>query len=191
MPSEAQMRTITTCIDFVRDHVKNEYIEGEKRANIDGIPFRIVNERIKTLQGTQCGLFLDNKIGSRGPKGQYGVTEEKVVLLSDIPNEAGCDRYFGIIFHEFGHAAFDSINRNSEHGAFTVELSCLVAAVLANVVPLVDAQDYVASRISVGMLLGEFSLVKNPAWQSRAKVCRSYLQNRSRAMISYPYRLAV
>lgn len=179
--------TVTTAaigryVDFVREHVRVEY----GPANIDAIGYTIV-AAIETIGGAQSGLFLDNGIGSRQMKAKYALAATKQVLLKDFAVEAGANVYFGLVFHEFGHAAFDSISRNSEDGAYSVELTCMVAAVLQGLITLTAAQDYVDARVASGMFRTQFSLVKNPVWASRSLVALQYLKNKERALVSYPH----
>lgn len=183
MPSEKKLREIETYIQFARRHAVERY-----GANLDAVGDRVLNgELVYHMLGMQNGLFLDTKIGSRQVKGRYGIpNEDKIVLLGDLGDESEDKQYFGVVFHEFGHATFDALGKNSEHGAFCMELTALVDAVVADVVPLGIAQTYTAARIKKGMLSEKIAMVKNKEWETRYSVSRAYLSNASRVVMSSP-----
>jgi hypothetical protein len=183
MPSQKQIESIQSYAAFARRHARERY-----NVNIDDVEEKWLNEGLVFHpKGGQLGLYLDNKMGSKMVKGKHGLTpDKKCVILADIKSETKDSQYFGIIFHEYGHATFDAQSRNSEHGAFCMELTALVDAVVEGLVPLDAAQSYTAERIANKMLSEDISLVNNVEWRMRYGVCRSYLQNKVRTIISYP-----
>src|SRR5688572_14956689 len=124
------MKKLTGYADFVRTFSLHTY-----ELDIRTIPLHVVEE-IRAPLGSQPGLYLDGKIGSRmmGKKvlGE-GFDNSKCVLIAEIANEEGVHQYWGVIFHEYGHATFDAGKANGEPGAWTVELMAL-----ANYVQKVD-----------------------------------------------------
>ncbi len=183
MPGEAMLRTIEEHVAFARKHALEKY-----RADLKDVAHRVLDGgRVWTLKGDQNGLFVDKGIGSRSVKSKYGVEVERMVLIGDMGDtESNSNYYFGVIYHEFGHATFDVLGKNSEHGAFCMELTALVDAVVAGLVPLGTAQAYTRARIALGMLSEDIRLVKNAEWQMRYRVSRQYLTNDTRTVISYP-----
>jgi len=170
-------------IRFARDHAQRKY-----GADISGVNWKILSdgERVDTLRGKQNGLFLDSKIGSRSVKAQYGIVDDLFMLLGNLGVEKDDDQYFGVIFHELGHATFNALGKNSEDGAFCMELTATVDAVVAGLVPLGVAQAYTKKRVEKGMLSIDLRLVKNALWQAEAKICREYLLNETRTLMSCP-----
>jgi hypothetical protein len=197
MPNEQTIAAIGEYVTFVKNHVKADY-----GIDIDDMPYKVLEGKwmkVFPQQGeTQPGLYLNNSGVLKIYKTMNGVADmDKLVLIGDLGAD-GAERvphtYFGIIFHEFGHAAYDKLGsgRNCEDAAYTVELSCLVAAVLAGKVSLDRAQDYMAARLETEKAIGgALSGAKDASWIARAITCRDYLKNRQRALISYPYRQQV
>ena len=176
-----QKEDIELYVAFVKSHVLSEY-----QVDISGIKYTVVPSIEIPGHGKQPGLFLDNKIASRMVKAKYTLSDDKQVLLSAISNETGFMQYFGIVFHEFGHSTFDQLGKNTEDGAFTVELTALVAYVLENPDKLDVVQNYVEARNQSGMFKIRFSMVKNPIWEVRAKTSLEYLSNKTRSLMAYP-----
>ena len=197
MVGEVTRSKITECVDFVKAHVKADY-----NIDIAGLPFRILDGYARALpqQGSQPGLYLGSKIGERPYKTLNGVTEDKIVLIGTSGEwgaEAAGTQYFGVVFHEFGHASFDTLGLNCEQGAFTVEFTCTVAAVLKNLISLGEAQSYMDTRKTFPGVMGnlrnisggEKALKWPSSWEVRASSCRQWLLNKQQSMINYPFQL--
>lgn len=116
--------------DRVRNYVAfiKGYILSTYKIDIRSLPVDVVDS-IWAPKGPQPGMYLDGKIGSRlvGSKVLDDYANDKRVLIAQISEETGDHQYWGIIFHELGHAAFDVLGKNGEPAAWTVELMGLAA----------------------------------------------------------------
>ena len=121
------------------------------RINIDGLPHLLTPEL-----GGQVGLYIDGGLTARSywvPQlDKVGIKYNggKVVLIRTGVKEAGADQYWGIIFHEYGHGAMDSINRNGsgekENNAWVVELLAIQQYITDNPTFRESAKAFVKAR---------------------------------------------
>jgi hypothetical protein len=127
MPSPKQMELIKGYIAFIRNYAKEEL-----KAVIDDVPYVVIDGL-----GNQQGLYLGglSKAALIFWKGQFEKNkltwpkDDKVVAINGQSKEKDDEVYFGVIFHEFGHAALDVLGKNGsavkEQNACAVELMAL------------------------------------------------------------------
>jgi hypothetical protein len=169
MPPAETLARIAGYVEFIKGYVLRTYFDRQRNpSNISDVGYTVV-------EGLgQPGLYLDGKLGTRvywAPQlKQYNIEYQggKIVLIKEIATERADDQYWGVIFHEFGHAGMDKIGRNgsaeAENNAWAVELMSLEEYIRDKPTLKEPAKQFVKARRAAKM----YSAFKDD-WRSQAR----------------------